>query len=199
MATMYHARVRIPDRPNVPLVPPTQLSSCSAIVRTRRAGDLRYEGVFVVADLRGTAVAEDQGDDVEPQRAVLDPVDRDEMAGGPAQPLSFGRGDRRLDGAELLIRPRADLDEDERAVAGHHDQVQLAELAGVVADEGPQALVLEESLAAFFAPAAQLGPIFQQPASYQEHLGIYDLLFSIYYLNVPPSAVSGAESQNSKS
>jgi hypothetical protein len=131
---------------------------------------LRYERVFVVADLRGTSMAEDQGDDVETQGAVLDPMGSDEMAGGPADPLPFGRVDRRLGGAELLIRPRADLDEDERAVAGHHDQVQLAKLAGIIADEGPQAPILEESLATSLSPPAESGPVAQQSAPIENHL-----------------------------
>ena len=90
------------------------------------------------------------------------------MAALTCDPLLLGRGDRGLGGTEPLIRPRADLDEDERAVGIHHDQVQLAHLAGVVADEGPQALVLEEPLAASLAPPAELGPVAQQPASIQE-------------------------------
>ena len=123
-----------------------------------------------MADLRGAPAAEDQRDDVEPQGAVLDPMGGDEMTGSLGDPLPLGQVDRRLGGAERLVRPRADFDENERAVAVHHDQVQFTQRAGVVADESPQTLILEEPLATSLPPSAEPDPVAQQSASIENHL-----------------------------
>ena len=115
---------------------------------------LRHKSTLIMTNLRGTTGPENQGNNVKTQRAVFDLVGGEEVSGGPDQTLSLGRRDRIFGGPEGFIRPRADLDEDDRPVGVHHDQVQLARPAGVVAGQRSEALFLEESFAASLAPAA---------------------------------------------
>jgi hypothetical protein len=112
----------------------------------------------------GAFVAQDDCYYVEAKRPVLDIIGGKKIACSSEHSGLLNFRDGRLRRAEVLSRPRLDLNKDKRPVTIYHNQVNFAGLAGEVADEGFETFAFEEFLAAFFTPSAEQLLIRQQPA-----------------------------------
>jgi len=115
-----------------------------------------------MADLGAAGGGEDYYCYVEAAWAVVYSVSGEEVAGGFDESFAFGAVDGGFGGGEVFAGASADFDEDEAVVGVDHYKVYLACGAGVVAGEGLQALVAEEFLAVFLAPAAEAGAVGQE-------------------------------------
>lgn len=111
------------------------------------------------------ALAERYGYNIETVWSILDFVNRDKITGGLSHPVHLRPCDYRFGRGKFFIGSCFDLDKNNRPVAIHHNQVDFAGLAGVVARKGFETFSFEEFLALPLPPFAEQLNIRKQLAS----------------------------------
>jgi hypothetical protein len=101
------------------------------------------------------ALAERYGNNIETVWPIFDFVGGDKITGRLCHPVHLRPCDYRFGRGKFLIGSCFDLDKNNRPVAIHHNQVDFAGLAGVVAREGFEAFSFEEFLALPLPPFAE--------------------------------------------
>ena len=112
---------------------------------------------------------EDNRNNIEAIRAVVDIICCEKIAGGSEQPGFLGGCDRVFGGSEIGVGSCSYLDEYNRGVSIDHDEVELAGLAGEIACEDFEAFSFEELFASFFTPSAEVFAVGQEFAFFQQH------------------------------
>lgn len=89
---------------------------------------LRHEGVFVVIYFWAGGFVEDNRNNIEAIRAVVDIICCEKIACGAEQPGFLGGCDRIFGGSEIGVGFCSYFDEDNRAIGVDHDEVELSGL-----------------------------------------------------------------------
>jgi hypothetical protein len=106
-------------------------------------------------DSGGAFFSQDDGDNIETKRAVLDLMRSEKIPGGAEHTDFLGGSNSRLGRAEVFVRPRLDLDKNERPIIVDHHPVDLTCLASEIARERFKAFAFKKSLATFLTPSAE--------------------------------------------
>lgn len=125
-----------------------------------------------MSDLWSAGLAEDNGDHVESERAVVDVMRCKKIMGGLESLFFFGGGDDGLGGTEGFVCSGFYLNKNDTAIGIDHNKVDFAGFAQEVAGEGFEAFSFQEFFAASFAPSAEACSIGQQLSSYQNQVCI---------------------------
>jgi hypothetical protein len=127
--------------------------------------------------LRTVLFAQHYYDYVEAKRPLVDIIACKEISSGPYHSCFFWACDSRLRWTEILVRSGLDFDEDNASVVIDHNQIDFAALAGKIASECFETFVLEELLAALFAPSAERCFRFSIAGRFHRHFNFGPRLF----------------------